>query len=106
MVVPTPDWVWRVGTMATAPLNEPNPERLALLLRRSLPNRDLLLVSTQGQHKSTERLADILALQHRAKVAQVRLPVTATAATRNELKSILRAAAANQGFVVSFKKEA
>jgi hypothetical protein len=93
VVVPSPDWVWRVGTAATAPLSSSDPERLAGLLRKALPGIDLVLVSTAGHHAAVRALADELASRHWARVAHVRLPAKAVTASRVELRRMLRVAA-------------
>ena len=104
VVVPSPDWVWRVGTAATAPLTAPVPERLAGLLRKALPGRDVIVLGTPDAPQTFETLARRLPLGHAGKVACVRLPSTEATPTRRELKRVLRAAAAGRGIGLTFTK--
>jgi hypothetical protein len=105
-VMPSPDWVWRVGTYAVAPLSSPSTEALARLLRKSLPKNDLLLVSTPERHAAVAVLTGRMMLLHRGKVTHVRLPHTASSASRGEITRLLKASAAERGIAVTFTRGA
>jgi hypothetical protein len=106
VLVPTVEWVWRVGTFATAPLGRVDPARLLNLLRKRLPGQHLIVAGVPDTSFDTRQLARRLAMQHPSKVVHVQLPATAGAVSRGDLREMLQAAAAERGLPVNFTRPA
>lgn len=102
VVVPSPDWVWRLGGPSVAALTAPATERFARTLRSVFREKHIVFITPAGCEED-ESLAERLFASLGAAFTPVCLPRSFENAGRKELRRAVRAAAAAQGVTVKFK---
>lgn len=100
IVVPSPDWVWRLGTSAVAPISGGDPDLLLRTLSTAFAKKDVVVVTPPGT-RGLDKLTMRLAMQFGTRFADVRLSGRSTGSDREALHEMIRTAAAKRGLSVA-----
>jgi hypothetical protein len=105
IVVPSPEWVWRLGRCAVAPLTTVATERFADIVRSVFRHKQVVLATPADRPEDAE-LAQRLSSALGPAFAAVRLPRSAAGEDRKELLRLIRRAASDRGLAVTFQSNA
>ncbi|MCE9560536.1 MAG: hypothetical protein K8U57_00645, partial [Planctomycetes bacterium] len=102
-VVPSPDWVWRLGMAAMAPLTQPASDMSERRIHATFQRKKLVLV-TPPAAKIDRALESSLRGGLRPQFRSVILPSSAVGANRKALRRLVSTGAAEKGLNVKFTK--
>lgn len=105
IVVPSPEWVWRLGRCAVASLTTVATERFAETVRSVFRSKQVVLV-TPADHPEDGALARRLSTALGPAFAAVRLPSAAVGEGRKGLVRLIRRAASDRGLAVTLRSDA